>query len=132
MIQKFEQGAIIGHLGLPAEHAFYAPYFANCNNEVLNGDNAEVFTFPYEPKGVDLFWSVTRYSVLTRNTLPGKRDMFNAYNTEPDENGNVTVTFSVADPDDGTYWMPVNGGEPYYFVARYYKPEFDQASSKTL
>lgn len=123
-------GAIVGHLGLPAEHAFYAPYFANCNDEVLNGNNAEVFTFPYEPKGVDLFWSVTRYSALTRNTLPGKRDMFNAYNTEPDENGNVTITFSVEDPDDGTYWMPVNGGEPYYFVARYYKPDLTKLPQK--
>jgi hypothetical protein len=25
--------------------------------------------------------------------------------------------------DDGTYWMPVNAGEPYYFVVRYYKPD---------
>jgi hypothetical protein len=116
-------GAIIGHLGLPAEHAFYAPYFANCNNEVLNGDKTEVFTFPYKPEGVELFWSVTRYSALNRNTLPGKNDIFNAYNTEPDANGNVTITFSVEDPQDGTHWMAVNAGEPYYFVARYYKPD---------
>lgn len=123
-------GAIVGHLGLPAEHAFYAPYFANCNNEVLNGDKTEVFTFPYEPEGVELFWSVTRYSALTRNTLPGKNDIFNAYNTKPDANGNVTITFSVEDPQDGTYWMPVTAGEPYYFVARYYKPDLDNLPQK--
>ncbi|MCK5137032.1 MAG: DUF1254 domain-containing protein [Bacteroidales bacterium] len=123
-------GAIVGHLGLPAEHAFYAPYFANCDNEVLNGDQTEVFTFPYKPEGVELFWSVTRYNALNRNTLPGKNDIFNAYNTEPDANGNVTITFSVEDPQDGTYWMPVNAGDPYYFVARYYKPDMNNLPQK--
>lgn len=123
-------GAIVGHLGLPAEHAFYAPYFANCDNEVLNGDRTEVFTFPYEPEDVDLFWSVTRYSALTRNTLPGKNDIFNAYNTEPDADGNVTITFSAEDPEDGTYWMAVNAGEPYYFVVRYYKPNLENLPQK--
>ncbi|MBT8379682.1 MAG: DUF1254 domain-containing protein [Ignavibacteria bacterium] len=118
-------GAIVGHLGLPAEHAFYLPFFANCEGEVLNGDKTEVFTFPYEPSGVELFWSITRYSALNRNTLPGKNDIFNAYNTKPDADGNITITFSVEDPEDGTYWMPVNAGEPYYFVARYYKPDLN-------
>lgn len=42
---------------------------------------------PEAAKGVELFWSVTRYSALTRNTIPGKNDLFNAYNTKPDENG---------------------------------------------
>lgn len=123
-------GAIVGHLGLPAEHAFYAPYFANCNDEVLNGNKTEVFVFPYEPEDVELFWSVTRYSALTRNTLPGKNDIFNAYNTAPDEDGNITITFSAEDPEDGTYWMPVNADEPYYFVARYYKPDLDNLPQK--
>ncbi len=127
---EFRAGAIVGHLGFPLHHAFYAPYFANCNNEVLNGDKTEVFTFPYEPEGVELFWSVTRYSALTRNTLPGKNDLFNAYNTEPDADGNITVTFSVEDPEDGTYWMPVNAGEPYYFVVRYYKPDVNNLPKK--
>ena len=127
---EFRAGAIVGHLGFPLHHAFYAPYFANCNNEVLNGDKTEVFTFPYKPAGVELFWSVTRYSALTRNTLPGKNDLFNAYNTVPDENGNITVTFSVEDPEDLTYWMPVNAGEPYYFVVRYYKPDVNNLPKK--
>ena len=115
--------AIIGHLGLPAEHAIYLPFFTNCETKVLNGDKTEVFTFPYEPEGVKEFWSVTRYSALTRNTLPGKNDIFNAYNTQPDAGGNITITFSAEDPKDDTYWMPVNAGEPYYFIARYYLPD---------
>ena len=84
-----------------------------------------MFTLPYKPQGVKEFWSVTRYSFLTRNTLPGKNDLYNAYNMEPDENGNITITFSSEDPKDGTYWMPVNAGEPYYFVIRYYSPDLD-------
>ncbi len=71
-------GGIIGHLGFPLHHAYYAPYFTNCNGEVLNGNKTEVFTFPNEPEGVELFWSLTRYSALTRNTLTGKNDLFNA------------------------------------------------------
>ncbi len=121
---------IVGHLGLPVHHAYYQPYFTNCDDEVLNGDKVEVFTFPYEPEGVELFWSVTRYSAITRNTLPGKNDLFNAYNTSPDENGNITITFSPDDPEDGTYWMPVDVGEPYYFVCRYYKPDLDNLPKK--
>ena len=122
--------AIIGHLGFPVHHAYYTPYFTNCNDEVLNGDKTEVFTIPFEPEGVELFWSLTRYSALTRNTIPGKNDLFNAYNTKPDANGNITVTFSVEDPKDGTYWMPVNAGEPYYFVIRYYKPDVNNLPEK--
>ncbi|MHC4222292.1 MAG: hypothetical protein ACYST9_07695 [Planctomycetota bacterium] len=45
-------------------------------------------------------------------------------------NGNTTFTFSIADPRDGTYWMPVNTGEPYYFVVRYYKPDVDKLPSR--
>ncbi len=61
--------------------------------------------------------------MLTRNTLPEKNDVFNAYNTKPGANGKLTITFSAEDPEDGAYWMPVNKGEPYYFVARYYKAD---------
>ena len=121
---------MVGHLGFPVHHAYYAPYFTNCKDAVLNGDNTEVFVFPYKPEGVELFWSVTRYSALTRNTIPGKNDLFNAFNTKPDANGNITVTFSVDDPGDGTYWMPVNAGEPYYFVVRYYKPDVSKLPPK--
>ena len=120
---EYRAAAIIGHLGFPLHHAFYRPFFANCNGEVLNGDKTEVYTLPYKPEGCGLFWSVTRYSALTRNTIPAKNDLINAYNTTPDENGNITITFSMEDPKDGTYWMPVNAGEPYYFVIRYYKPD---------
>ena len=122
---EYRAVAIIGHLGLPAEHAIYIAGFVNCEGELFNGDKTEVFTFPYEPQGVKEFWSVTRYSFITRNTLPGKNDLYNAYNTKPDENGNVTITFSVEDPKDGTYWMPVNAGEGFYFVWRLYSPDLD-------
>jgi hypothetical protein len=129
---EIRAAAIIGHHGLPAEHAIYLPIFVNREGNVLHADKTEVFTFPYEPKGVRLFWSVTRYSALTRNTLPGKNDLFNAYNTKPDAEGNVTITFSVEDPKDHTYWMPVNEGEPYYFVVRYYGPELNDLPPSPL
>ncbi len=122
---EIRAAAIIGHLGLPAEHALYLPFFADCDGKALQGDEIEVFTFPYEPENVRDFWSVTRYSLLTRNTIPGRNDIFNAYNTKPDDNGNITVTFSGEDPKDGTYWMPVNAGEPYYFIVRYYGPDLN-------
>jgi hypothetical protein len=127
---EYRAAAMVGHLGFPIHHAYYAPYFTNCNDEVLNGDKTEIFSFAYEPEGVELFWSVTRYSALTRNTIPAKNDLYNAYNTQPDANGNITVTFSVEDPEDGTYWMPVNAGEPYYFVMRYYKPDLNNIPEK--
>jgi hypothetical protein len=122
--------AIVGHLGFPVHHAYYEPLFTNTKGEVLNGNRTEVFVFPYKPKGVELFWSITRYSAITRNTLPGKNDLLNAYNTKPDKDGNITVTFSVEDPKDGTYWIPVNASEPYYFVMRYYKPDVDNLPPK--
>ena len=127
---EYRAAAIVGHLGFPLHHAFYRPFFTNCNDEVLTGDKAEVFTFPYKPEGVGLFWSITRYSALTRNTIAGNNDLFNAYNTTPDENGNITITFSVEDPKDGTYWMPVVAGEPYYFICRYYKPDVNNLPKK--
>ena len=37
----------------------------------------------------------------------------------------ITITFSVEDPRDGTYWMPANAGEPCYFVGRYYEPDLN-------
>ena len=33
----------------------------------------------------------------------------------------MTFTFSIKDPKDGTYWMPVTEGG-YYMLARYYGP----------
>lgn len=129
---EIRAAAIIGHHGLPAEHAIYLPIFVNREGEVLTGDKKEVFTFSYKPNKVSLFWSVTRYSALTRNTLSGKNDIFNAYNTKPDANGNITVTFSSEDPKDGSYWMFVNPAEPYYFVVRYYAPDLDDLPPSPL
>jgi len=114
--------AIIGHLGLPVEHAFYTGIFNTCKGERLNGSNSYTVTMPYENQ-LSEFWSITRYSALTRNTLPNAQDVYNAYNTKPNKDGNIQVTFSIEDPKNGTYWMPVNAGEPYYYVERFYGPE---------
>jgi len=122
---EYRATAIIGHLGLPAEHAIYYAGFVNCEGNLFHGDKTEVFTFPYEPQGVEGFWSVTRYSFITRNTLSGKNDLFNAYNTKPDENGNITITFSSEKPNDGTYWMETIPGEGFYFVWRMYQPDLN-------
>ena len=124
---------IVGHLGIPVysstmtgAHAYYTGVVTNCEAKPLNGSKTEVFTVPYKP-AVDLFWSITRYSGVTYNTIPGaKNQVFNAYNTKPDANGNVTITFSTEDPKDGSYWMPVNANEPYYFVERYYGPRMNE------
>lgn len=123
--------SIIGHLGLPVDHAYYAPMFINCKKERLNGANDYSITIPYNNPGVGSFWSVTRYSQLTGNTIPGKNDLFNAYNTKPDVNGNITITFSTTEPNDGTYWMPVNKDEPYYYVERYYAPDTGKLVTST-
>lgn len=117
---------IIAHLGLPHYHAYYTGIATDCEGKELNGDGVHVITLPYKAavKGKG-FWSITRYSSITRNTYPNANDIYNAYNTKPDANGNVTITFSSKDPQDGTYWMPVNAGEPYYYAERYYQPDFD-------
>jgi hypothetical protein len=96
---EIRAAAIIGHLGLPAEHAIYLPFFVNCDGEMLNGDRPEVFVFPYEPENVREFWSVTRYSLLTRNTLPGRNDVFNAYNTAPDAAGERDHHIQIRGPE---------------------------------
>ncbi len=119
---KVRASGIVGHLGLPVHHAYYTGIFNTCNGERLNGSNSYTVTMPYE-NNLDEFWSITRYSALTRNTLPGKQDVYNAYNTKPNKDGNIQVTFSIEDPKDGTYWMPVNADEPYYYVERFYVPE---------
>jgi len=127
---------IVGHLGLPVEsatmkgktHAFYTGVPTNCEGKPLNGSKTEVLTFPYYA-AVDEFWSITRYSGITYNTLAKAQDVYNAYNTKPDDNGNITVTFSALDPKDDTYWMPVNANEPYYFVERFYGPQMDKITT---
>jgi hypothetical protein len=45
---EYRATAIIGHLGLPAEHAIYIAGFVNCDGNLFHGDKTEVFTFPYE------------------------------------------------------------------------------------
>ena len=118
---EIRAAALVGHLGLPVHHAYYTGIFNQCDGERLNGSKPYTVTMPYEAN-VKEFWSISRYSALTRNTLPGKRDVYNAYNTKPNSEGNITITFSVEDPKDGSYWMPVNDGEPYYYVERFYHP----------
>ena len=120
-------GTLLGHLGFPVHHAYYQQIPVDRNGQKLAGANGPfVITLPYRP-GVDQFWSVTRYGANTFLPLNpvdlGGNDIqaYNAFNTKPDENGNVTFTFSKEDPKDGTYWMPVMDSG-YYILARYYGP----------
>lgn len=120
-------GTLLGHLGFPVHHAYYQQIPVDADGTPLAGANGPfVVTLPYDP-GVDLFWSITRYGADTFLPLDpatiGGNDIqaYNAFNTEPDENGNVSFTFSIEDPNDGTYWMPVTEAG-YYWLARYYGP----------
>jgi hypothetical protein len=120
-------GTLLGHLGFPVHHAYYQQIPVDGSGKRLSGANGPfVLSLPYDA-GVDLFWSVTRYGADTFLPLNpadiGGNDIqaYNAFNTEADENGNVTFTFSMEDPKDGTYWMPVAEGG-YYLIARYYGP----------
>jgi hypothetical protein len=120
-------GTLLGHLGFPVHHAYYQQIPVDKTGGKLAGANGPfVVTIPYEP-GVDLFWSVTRYGADTFLPLNpadiGDNDIqaYNAFNTKPDEDGNVTFTFSVDDPKDGSYWMPVMESG-YYIIFRYYGP----------
>jgi hypothetical protein len=119
-------GCLLGHLGFPTHHAYYQNTPVDRKGRLLSGENGPfVLTIPYDP-GVDLFWSITRYGNDTRLPLNpadiggNNIQAYNAFNTKPDANGDVTITFSQKDPNDGTYWMPVTG--PYYFISRYYGP----------
>jgi len=40
------------------------------------------------------------------------------------------IAMALRQVEDGTYWMPVNKGEPYYFVVRYYKSDVDNLPEK--
>lgn len=120
-------GTLLGHLGFPVHHAYYQQIPVDSAGKKLTGANGPfVLALPYKP-GVDLFWSVTRYGADTFLPLNpanlGGNDLqaYNAFNTKPDKNGNVTFTFSKNDPKDGTYWMPVMDSG-YYILARYYGP----------
>jgi hypothetical protein len=120
-------GTLMGHLGFPVHHAYYQQIPMDGSGTRLAGANGPfVMSLPMDP-GVDLFWSVTRYGADTFLPLNpadiGGKDIqaYNAFNTEADKNGNVTFTFSMEDPEDGSYWMPV-AEDGYYLIARYYGP----------
>lgn len=119
-------GTLLGHLGFPTHHAYYQNTPVDRQGRILDGKNGPfVLTVPHNP-GMDLFWSITRYANKTRLPLNpadiggNNIQAYNAFNTKPDKNGNVTITFSRNDPDDGSYWMPVT--DDYYFISRYYGP----------
>ena len=118
-------GTLLGHLGFPTHHAYYQNTPVDGTGKILDADRDFVLTIPHNP-GVDLFWSLTRYGNDSRLPLNpadiggNNIQAYNQFNTEPDANGNVTITFSKEDPQDGSYWMPVIG--PYYIIARYYGP----------
>ena len=120
-------GTLLGHLGFPVHHAYYQQLPVDRTGRKLAGANGPfVITLPHDP-GVAQFWSVTRYDAdkfLPLNPADlGGHDIqaYNAFNTKPDADGNVTITFSKTDPKDGTYWMPVIDTD-YYAIARYYGP----------
>jgi len=120
-------GTLMGHLGLPVHHAYYQQVPVDRSGTLLSGANGPfAVTLPHDP-GVDLFWSVTRYGADTFRPLDpadtggNETQAFNAFNTEPDGDGKVTITFSMDRPEDGSYWMPVIEGG-YYWIARYYGP----------
>jgi hypothetical protein len=120
-------GTLMGHLGLPVHHAYYQQVPVNAEGTPLSGANGPFsVTLPHDP-GVELFWSVTRYGAqsflpLDPAEMGGEQTQaFNAFNTEPDAGGNVTITFSMERPADGSYWMPVTA-DGYYWIARYYGP----------
>jgi hypothetical protein len=120
-------GTLMGHLGFPVRHAYYQNIPVTPEGVIHAGANGPfVITVPFAP-GVDLFWSVTRYSFTTFLPLNpadiggNNIQAYNAFNTKPDAEGNVTFTFSMEDPNDGTYWMPVTEDE-YYMIFRYYGP----------
>ena len=120
-------GTLLGHLGMPVYHAYYQQLPVDAKGTRLSGANGPfILKLPFEP-GVDLFWSVTRYGASTflpldPATIGGNNiQAYNAFNTKPDADGNVTFTFSIEDPKDGTYWIPVTEGG-YYILARYYGP----------
>lgn len=121
-------GTLLGHLGFPTHHAYYENTPVDREGKLLDGEEPFVLTVPFDP-GVKLFWSITRYGNDSRLPLNpadigGKNiQAFNKFNTEPDADGNVTITFSREDPKDGTYLMPVIG--PFYVIARYYGPTSD-------
>jgi len=126
--QKFRAaGTLLGHLGFPVHHAYYQQIPVDSKGNPLSGANGPFkVTIPYTP-GVGEFWSVTRYGSDTFVPLNpadlGGNDIqaYNAFNTEPDAEGNVTFTFGKSDPKDGTYWMPVTDAG-YYLIFRYYSP----------
>ncbi len=120
-------GTLLGHLGFPVHHAYYQQIPVDRKGKKLAGANGPfVLTLPHAP-GVDLFWSVTRYDANTFLPLNpadiGNNDIqaYPGFATKPDNDGNVTFTFSKTDPKDGTYWMPVKD-EGYYILVRYYGP----------
>jgi hypothetical protein len=71
---EYRAAAMVGHLGFPIHHAYYAPYFTNCADEVLNGDKTEVFTFPNEPDDPQYHQCDTRHrarAYATQDQCPG-------------------------------------------------------------
>jgi hypothetical protein len=128
-------GTLLGHLGFPTHHAYYQNTPVDRKGRVLDGANGPfVLTAPYNPE-VDWFWSITRYENDTRLPINPAEiggnniQAYNAFNTKPDKDGNVTITFSRKDPKDGTYWMPVT--DDYYFISRYYGPN-SKMNGKTV
>ena len=94
---------LLGHLGFPTHHAYYQNIPVDREGTTLSGANGRfTFTIPFDP-GLDLFWSITRYANESRLPLNpadiggNNIQAYNAFNTEPDENGSVSITEAVND-----------------------------------
>jgi hypothetical protein len=130
MIPMFRAAALyVGHLGLPATHAVYDTLITDCDGQQVSGTKPVVITLPHNP-GIKEFWSITRYDSATRLPIEGEKDKLSSGEMKPDAQGNVTITFSVTDPKDGTSWLSVPEGD-WYAVGRFYVPT-DKLSESPL
>jgi len=62
----FRAVGMFGHLGVTGDHALYDVTTTDCDGAPLHSRSVNVFTIPYKNPGVGEFWSITRYSIITK------------------------------------------------------------------